>query len=175
MAWCRAGDKPLSEPMMVSLLTHICVTWPQWVKCATGLNDFIQQKVILPHYICIDYWVNMRRRHNSRQFADDIFKCILYMKNLVFRIALNYVLEGPTISQLWFGKLFGAEQARSHYLKQGWHNLLTFPFMRHSASTGLWMFWKIDLMCVVMCHWQKFRNGCVRYQFMWLLISKYIC
>ena len=23
-AWCRPGDKPLSEPMMVSLLTHIC-------------------------------------------------------------------------------------------------------------------------------------------------------
>ena len=32
MAWRRPGDKPLSEPMMVSLLTHICVTWPQWVK-----------------------------------------------------------------------------------------------------------------------------------------------
>ena len=32
MAWCRSGDKPLSEPMMVSLLTHICVTRPQWVK-----------------------------------------------------------------------------------------------------------------------------------------------
>ena len=32
MAWCRSGDKPLSEPMMVSLLTHICVTQPQWVK-----------------------------------------------------------------------------------------------------------------------------------------------
>ena len=25
MAWGRPGDKPLSEPMMVSLLTHICV------------------------------------------------------------------------------------------------------------------------------------------------------
>ena len=23
MAWCRPGDKPLSEPMMVSLLAHI--------------------------------------------------------------------------------------------------------------------------------------------------------
>ena len=34
MAWCRPGDKPLSEPMMVSLLTHICVTRPQWVKPA---------------------------------------------------------------------------------------------------------------------------------------------
>ena len=32
MAWCRPGDKPLSEPMMVSSLTHICVTRPQWVK-----------------------------------------------------------------------------------------------------------------------------------------------
>ena len=32
MAWRRPGDKPLSEPMMVSLLTHICVTQPQWVN-----------------------------------------------------------------------------------------------------------------------------------------------
>ena len=29
MAWRRPGDKPLSEPMMVSLPTHICVTRPQ--------------------------------------------------------------------------------------------------------------------------------------------------
>ena len=35
MAWRRPGDKPLSEPLMVSLPTHICVTRPQWVK---GLN-----------------------------------------------------------------------------------------------------------------------------------------
>ena len=32
MAWRRPGDKPLFEPMMVNLLTHICVTRPQWVK-----------------------------------------------------------------------------------------------------------------------------------------------
>ena len=32
MAWRRPGDKPFSEPMMVSLLTHICVTRPQWVN-----------------------------------------------------------------------------------------------------------------------------------------------
>ena len=31
MAWRRPGDKPLSEPMMISLPTHICVTRPQWV------------------------------------------------------------------------------------------------------------------------------------------------
>ena len=35
MAWRRPGDKPLSEPMLDSLPTHICVTRPQWVngKC----------------------------------------------------------------------------------------------------------------------------------------------
>ena len=32
MAWRRSGDKPLSEPMMVSLLAHIWVTWPSWVE-----------------------------------------------------------------------------------------------------------------------------------------------
>ena len=30
MAWLQPGDKPLSEPMMVSLLTHICITRPQY-------------------------------------------------------------------------------------------------------------------------------------------------
>ena len=32
MAWHWPGNKPLSEAMMVSLLTHICVAWPQWVN-----------------------------------------------------------------------------------------------------------------------------------------------
>ena len=32
MDWRRPGDKPSSEPIMVSLPTHICVTRPQWVK-----------------------------------------------------------------------------------------------------------------------------------------------
>ena len=32
MAWHRPGDKPLSEPIMVSLPRHICVTRPQWIN-----------------------------------------------------------------------------------------------------------------------------------------------
>ena len=38
MAWWRPGAKPLSEPMMVSLLMHMCITRPQWVK-SLRLND----------------------------------------------------------------------------------------------------------------------------------------
>ena len=29
MAWPQSGDKQSSEPMMVCLLMHICITWPQ--------------------------------------------------------------------------------------------------------------------------------------------------
>ena len=34
----RINDIPLSEPMMISLLTHICVTRPQWVKKTRNLR-----------------------------------------------------------------------------------------------------------------------------------------
>ena len=43
---CRPGDKPLSKPMMIGLLTHICVTRPQWVKLCGAwlwLLDMIQK------------------------------------------------------------------------------------------------------------------------------------
>ena len=38
MAWRRPGDKPLSEPIMVSLLTHMCITQTQCVNPSTDGN-----------------------------------------------------------------------------------------------------------------------------------------
>ena len=46
MAWRRPGDKPLSEPMVVSLPTHICIARPQWVKPLDSPFHSVQ-------YICI--------------------------------------------------------------------------------------------------------------------------
>ena len=48
MAWRPPGDKPLSEPMMVSLLMHICVTQSQWVKPWPQLPN-----IGSPHWILI--------------------------------------------------------------------------------------------------------------------------
>ena len=42
MAWRRPGDKPLSEPMMVSLPTHICVTRPQWVNLQQLIGGLVK-------------------------------------------------------------------------------------------------------------------------------------
>ena len=39
MAWRRSGNKPLSEPMIVRLPTHICVTRPQWVNYVISLSS----------------------------------------------------------------------------------------------------------------------------------------
>ena len=42
MAWRRPGDKPLSEPMIVKLPTHVCVTRPQWVKVYFSGTMYLQ-------------------------------------------------------------------------------------------------------------------------------------
>ena len=46
MAWHQPGAKPLSEPMMVNLLTHKCVTRPQWVKSLTITLPFSYQVLL---------------------------------------------------------------------------------------------------------------------------------
>ena len=46
MAWRRPCDKPSSEPMVVSLPTHICVAQPQWVK----IGVLVHWIIISQHY-----------------------------------------------------------------------------------------------------------------------------
>ena len=43
MAWRHPGDKPLSETMMVSSQTNICVTRPQWVNSAWLIRHSIRR------------------------------------------------------------------------------------------------------------------------------------
>ena len=51
MAWCRPGDKPLSEPMMVNSPTYICVTRPPWVnrilQCWDPLCEWSSHKIYM--------------------------------------------------------------------------------------------------------------------------------
>ena len=42
MAWRRPGAKPLSEPIMVSLLMQICFTQPQWVNHAIMGQNWLE-------------------------------------------------------------------------------------------------------------------------------------
>ena len=62
MAWRRTGDKPLSEPMMVSLLTHICVTRLQWVKRTKTVSRTSRYVVEIPSirsHVCACHHVDL--------------------------------------------------------------------------------------------------------------------
>ena len=50
MAWRWPGDRPLSEPVMVRLLTHICVTRPQWVNSIQN-RGYIYMYIYIHTYI----------------------------------------------------------------------------------------------------------------------------
>ena len=52
MAWRRPGDKPLSEPIMVSLPTHICVTRPHWSILLIRLWYIVYISLPLQSYDC---------------------------------------------------------------------------------------------------------------------------
>ena len=80
MAWRRLGDKPLSESMMVSSLTHICVTRPQWVK--------LNCQFILPICYCLVVTfgiVHRARQHNCEIFPNDLTTEIDVMYKQDFR------------------------------------------------------------------------------------------
>ena len=81
MAWRRPGDKPLSEPMLVSLPTCICVTRPQWVN-------------------------TLKPEQYGRQFADIDIKCICLNEShcILIAISAKFVPKIPidNISQHWF-------------------------------------------------------------------------
>ena len=50
-AWCRLGDKPLSGPLMVRLLTRICVTRLRWVKKHTKQSGWNFASNIFKHIL----------------------------------------------------------------------------------------------------------------------------
>ena len=77
MAWRCPGAKPLSEPMMVKLPNHICVTRPQWVKQNTWVRANIQSNNT--NYFHADFMWNLVRIATFRGInpARQALKCHL--------------------------------------------------------------------------------------------------
>ena len=84
MGWRRPGDKPLSEPMMVNLPTHICVTRPQWVNLM-WLRDILQwhKSGMAELMACC----RMAPSHYLNQFFSLVGFCNIYMRPNFARIA----------------------------------------------------------------------------------------
>ena len=68
--WPPPGDRPFSETMMVKLLTHICVTRPQWVKEGEGFDIWMpcgrhfvkcNNKLTSPGFHCITLYTTFQK------------------------------------------------------------------------------------------------------------------
>ena len=92
MAWCRPGDKPLSEPMMVSLLTHLCVTRPQWVNHPpSGIKQIMGNCYINHMTLSIDFDIEWQESHHDWSFHAHNEKCVYWCSvNLVNRQISKY-------------------------------------------------------------------------------------
>ena len=101
MAWRRPGDKPLSEPMMVSLPTHICVTRPQWViQNRSGMNTIEHWgKVTAPSH----YWGQYGLRLTGLKLENYYFFTFTFSRPEVRKLLLFYVF---TFSRPEVRKLF---------------------------------------------------------------------
>ena len=74
IAWRRPGDKPLSEPMMVILLTHICVIRPLCVKLLPLLPWMITLSVeCIAHGLQWSWQISFIRCHFKILFIEWIF------------------------------------------------------------------------------------------------------
>ena len=89
MAWRWPGNKPLSEPMMVSLLTHICVTRPQWVN---------QQTFSTPHPKSPRRWLKEASLHLSIIYH---LACCGQFDQMWFICCDNYSLLRLLINHGW--------------------------------------------------------------------------
>ena len=62
MAWRRPGDKPLSEPMMVSLPTHICVTRQLIAMDQRHPSQCWLRSIHVTYGVTMPQWVNSSPR-----------------------------------------------------------------------------------------------------------------
>ena len=118
MAWRHPSDKPLSEPMMVILPTHIFVTRPQWVnttvQVADSLYTFNRHHALRFSHFPFDFrypgtynsgekwgpgtqhhWTYLLVAHLPLDTMAPIFKYIFFSIETFCKISLIFVPKSP--------------------------------------------------------------------------------
>ena len=103
MVWRRPCDKPLSEPMIVNLPTHICVTRPQWVKSQTKwmpFTDDIVRCIFLTGNVHILIWISINfalyvqiKSHNCYETKKSSVLVMAWCLPCVERIMTQFICE----------------------------------------------------------------------------------
>ena len=78
MVWRRPGDKPLSEPILVSLPAHICVTRPQWLTMHVAALCISCLRSIYFFLICTVAIYSTCNRRIDAEFWIRLWACALW-------------------------------------------------------------------------------------------------
>ena len=109
MAWRRPGDKPLSEPVMVRLPTHICITRSQWVnpEWVAGLWSLGSPALFFffHHIEDATKWLPCCRRHFQLYFHGRKFFCSKLYWILSPRVQLTLGIDSD------YGLVMNSQQA----------------------------------------------------------------
>ena len=128
IAWRRPGDKPLSEPTMVSLPNHICFARPQWVKAVPlvlGRSDNRPSSCKITLYDTSKiYWV--WDQGNSWQNANSIYT----LWDILFNMGKTFIKHGQHCPRLLF--LFADSTRPKPYRKQ--YNFIVYTLRWHQLK-----------------------------------------
>ena len=91
IAWRRLGDKPLYETMLVSLLTHICVTRPQWVKRKNSRHHWMN----LHNIVCFIRILNDDNLISSKANSSDAREGIFWLIQSISCLVMPWLLKSP--------------------------------------------------------------------------------
>ena len=153
MSWSRQGDKPLSVPMMVSLLAHICVTRHQWINPEFALPDFGYYHIVS----CLNsLWSSDAIwRHRSELTLARIMSCCLTASNHYLNKSC-FIIE----SVLWHST--GRNFTRTvHDLYRSMRSEITLTKLSPHLPGANELSLKVSLLCIfwtLRCHaigWHK--------------------
>ena len=125
MAWRRPGDKPLSEPMIVKLPTHIWVTRPQWVNLLLSSDKTQVINSMLPGRCCCDFkyintYIDFKHNWGIKIFSIQVSINLQWLPDVIDS-KLTHVLVVA-----W------CHQATNHYLNQCWPSFIA-PWVQSSC------------------------------------------
>ena len=80
MAWRRPGDKPLSEPMMLSLMSHIWPQYPCHVECCNVFYYWLRRYIqwTMGCDICLDVRYDSKRHTYTHIQTCDIYVQVVF-------------------------------------------------------------------------------------------------
>ena len=150
MSLCRSGDEPLSEPIMVNVLTHMCVTRPQWVKShkfAHLFNYTHYSYLLLGYYQYVLFLYTTRGCHEVAciTFRCDILPrwCFVRWKNFCDCISeLSWTrgphVKPPLVDELFLVNIFKTNRFAHCQLKaESCHDWLTTYIFRNFWQSTL--------------------------------------